>query len=45
MVKRITSLKIDPILWKKFKLHCISKGVSMSINMERLIKKDLKGDK
>ena len=42
MVRKTTSLKIDPELWKEVKIHCINKGVDISDWLEKVIKKDLK---
>jgi len=42
MQRKTTSLKIDPELWKKVKIHCINKGIDISGYIEKLIKEDLK---
>jgi len=42
MVKKTTSLKIDPLLWKQVKKHCIDQDMEVSEYIEKLIKKDLK---
>lgn len=44
MKKKATSIKIDPELWKKFKLHCIENEVEMSELLEQLIKDKIKSD-
>jgi len=42
MVRKTTSIMVDPELWKKVKLHCISNDIEVSEYLEKLIKKDLK---
>lgn len=39
--RQTTSLKVDPELWKKVKIHAIKKGVSVSELIEDLLKKEL----
>jgi hypothetical protein len=40
MLRKTTSIKIDPELWKKVKKHCIDKEIDVSEYIEELIKKD-----
>jgi len=42
MIRKTTSIKIDPELWKKVKKICIDKDIDVSVYIEDLIKKDLK---
>jgi hypothetical protein len=42
MKKETTSIKIDPKLWKKVKIHCITQETQISEFLEGLIKKKLK---
>lgn len=42
MPKKTTSIKIEPEIWKKVKLHCVEKEIEISDYIESLIKKDLK---
>ena len=42
MIKKTTSLKIDPGLWKEVKKNCIDLDKDISDYIEDLIKKDLK---
>ena len=42
MVRKTTSLRIDPDLWKKVKLHCVQNELDISEYIENLVKKDLK---
>ena len=41
MVKKTTSIKIDPELWKSVRKHCIDTEEDISEYIERIIKKDL----
>ena len=41
MERKTTSIKIDPSLWKKVKLHCIEHDLEISDYIEILVKKDL----
>jgi hypothetical protein len=41
MPRKTTSLKIDPIVWKKVKVHCVNKEMDISDYIAKLIKKDL----
>lgn len=41
MVRKTTSVKIDPELWKKVKKHCIDKETDISAYLEKIIKTDL----
>jgi hypothetical protein len=40
--RKTTSIKIDEGIWKKVKIHCITKESDISDYLEALIKKDLK---
>ena len=42
MKKKTTSLKINPIVWKRVKLYCIEKEIEISDWLEKLIEKELK---
>lgn len=42
MEKKVTSIKVDPEVWKEVKKHCIDKELDVSDYLEALIKKDLK---
>jgi len=42
MLRKTTSIKIDPELWKKVKKHCIDEEIDVSEYLENLIRKDLK---
>jgi hypothetical protein len=42
MEKKVTSIKIDPDLWKKVKKKCIDDDIDISGYIEELIKNDLK---
>ena len=42
VIKKTTSIKIDPDLWKEVKLYCIKEEIDISNYLEKLIKKDLK---
>ncbi len=41
MVRKTTSIKIDPELWKKVKKYCIDLEIDMSDFIEGLLKKHL----
>lgn len=41
MVRKTTSVKIDPELWKKVKKHCIDQETDISDYLEKIIKTDL----
>lgn len=41
MLRKTTSIKIDPELWKKVKKHCIDEEIEVSEYLENLIKQDL----
>lgn len=45
MTKKTTSLKIDDVIWKEVKIHCIKKDIEISKYIEKLIKGDLKKKK
>ncbi len=42
MVRKTTSIKINPEIWKKVKLHCVGKEIDISDWIEKLIVKELK---
>ena len=42
MLRKTTSIKIDPQLWKDVKKHCIDKDIDISEYIENLVRKDLK---
>lgn len=42
MEKKVTSIKIDPEVWKEARKHCIDESIEVSEYLEKLIKKDLK---
>jgi len=42
MERKTTSLKINPEIWKKVKIHCITENIDISEYLEELIKKDIK---
>ena len=44
MLRKTTSIKIDPQLWKSVKKHCIDEDMDISDYLEKLIKKDLGSD-
>jgi len=44
MERKVTSIKIDPELWKKFKLYCIENELEMSEELEKMIKDKLQSD-
>tara|TARA_Y100000310_G_C20642892_1_gene794951 strand:+ start:1679 stop:1813 length:135 start_codon:yes stop_codon:yes gene_type:complete len=41
MVRKTTSIKVDPELWKKVKKHCIDKDMDISDFIEDLLKRNL----
>ncbi|HLD11151.1 MAG TPA: hypothetical protein VJB89_03655 [Candidatus Nanoarchaeia archaeon] len=41
-MRKTTSIKIDPELWKELKIHCIKIGKDVSMFLEELIGKELK---
>jgi hypothetical protein len=41
MLRKTTSIKIDPELWKKVKKHCIDEDIDISDFIEKLLKKNL----
>lgn len=41
MVRRITSIQIDPDLWKYVKTHCRTEGCEIATFLERLVARDL----
>lgn len=43
MARKTTSLKIEEGLWKEMKIHCIKINKDISVYLEELIRKDLKG--
>lgn len=42
MERKVTSLKVDPELWKQAKKFAIDRGISLAELIEELIKKELK---
>ena len=42
MERKVTSLKVDPELWKQAKKLAIDRGISLAELIEELIKKELK---
>lgn len=41
MIRKTTSIKINPDIWKKVKLKCIQEEIEISDYIENLIKSDL----
>ena len=41
-MRKTTSIKIDPDIWKEAKKYCIDKEIEVSYYIESLIKKNLK---
>jgi len=44
MERKVTSIKVDPELWKKFKVYCIENELEMSEELEKMIKDKFKSD-
>ncbi|MEK6826193.1 MAG: ribbon-helix-helix protein, CopG family [Nanoarchaeota archaeon] len=44
MIRKTTSIKIDPNLWKEVKKHCIDRDMDISDFIEALLKKNLPKD-
>ncbi|MBU5537129.1 MAG: ribbon-helix-helix protein, CopG family [Candidatus Aenigmatarchaeota archaeon] len=42
MERKVTSLKVDPELWKQAKKLAIDRGISLAELVEELLKKELK---
>lgn len=42
MIRKTTSIKINPEIWKKVKKICIDKDIDISDWLEELIEKELK---
>jgi len=40
--KQVTSIKIDPELWKEAKKHAIDEGVSLGELIEKLLQQELR---
>lgn len=40
--RKTTSLRVDPEIWKKVRVHCAENDLDISEYIENLIKKDLK---
>lgn len=38
MERQVTSIKIDPVLWKEFKKYCIDHDANLSDKLEEMIK-------
>jgi len=43
--KQVTSIKVDPELWKEAKKHAIDRGETIGELVERLLRKELKDAK
>lgn len=41
MSRKTVSVKFDPVLWKKVKLHCVEKELEISQYLEDIVRKDL----
>jgi len=41
-VRKVTSLKIDPGIWKEVKLHCVREEINISDYIEKLFIEKLK---
>lgn len=41
MIRKTTSIKVNPELWKLVRNHCTNKEIEISEYLEILIKKDL----
>jgi len=39
--KKVTTIKVDPELWKKAKKEAIDRGITLSTLVEELLKKEL----
>ena len=42
MERKTTSIKINPEIWKKVKIHCATQEIEICDYLEGLLKKDLK---
>lgn len=42
MVRKTTSIKMNPEIWKEVKKHCIDNDIDISDWLEELIRKELK---
>ena len=42
MIKKTTSLKVDPVIWKQVKKHCLELDIYVSEYIEKLVIRDLK---
>lgn len=40
-MRKTTSIKVDPELWKRVKKHCIDKDIDISDFIEKLLRKNL----
>ena len=41
MIRKTTSIKIEPELWKRVKKHCIDRDMDISDFIEELLEKNL----
>ncbi len=41
MERKTTSIKINPEIWKKVKIHCTTEDIEIGDYLENLLKKDL----
>jgi hypothetical protein len=41
MVRKTVSIKFDPELWKKVKIHCVTEEKEISQYLEEIVRKDL----
>jgi hypothetical protein len=41
IIRKTTSIKIDPDVWKEARKYCIDNNMDVSVYIEKLIKKDL----
>jgi len=39
--KKVTTIKVDPELWKKAKKHAIDRGITLTCLIEELLRKEL----
>lgn len=44
MIRKTTSIKVDPKLWKEVKKLCIDKDMDISDYIESLLQKDIKNE-
>ena len=41
-MRKTTSIKVDPVIWKKAKMKALNDDIDLGVYVEELIKKDLK---